>query len=92
MQVDKVKALTVGQLRAALADLPDSTEIVIDTNGWYDNVRAVILPATGEDTNDYLAVTLVPATTNDDASGNWDTFQYAYAQPADIIRPALWEA
>lgn len=82
------KALTVGQLRKAIARLPDSVEVVIDTNGWYDNIQAVIVPSTKTHHSDYVAVTLMPATMPATITGgDWDARQAVYAQPADIIRP-----
>ena len=94
MERETVKALTVGQLRAAIQGLPDSTEVVIQTDGWYDNLSAVIVPSTEEVHNDYVALTLVPASVEGDDSthGNWDCFQIGYAEPAAIIRPVGGEA
>jgi len=86
MQAISVKALTVGALRAALVDLPDTTEIVIDTDGWYDNVQAVIVPSIATDHVDYVAVTLIPATPSANGNGNWDARQKGLTQPAEITR------
>jgi|APGre2960657404_1045060.scaffolds.fasta_scaffold367655_2 hypothetical protein len=51
--------LTVADLRRWIAGLPDDTQVVIgNTDGWYDNVEGVHLPA--EEYGEYVAVTLVP--------------------------------
>ena len=71
------KALTVGQLREAIAKLPDSVEIVIDTDGWYDNIREVIVPTTDYEYSEYVCLTLIPSsmTNPDTSSGDWDCRQ-----------------
>lgn len=71
------KALTVGQLREAIAKLPDSVEVVIDTDGWYDNIREVIVPTTDYEYSEYVCLTLIPSsmTNPDTSSGDWDCRQ-----------------
>lgn len=94
MREERITALTVGQLRAAIRRLPDSVEVVIQTDGWYDNVKAVIVPSTTTHHNDYVALTLVPASveSDDPTHGNWDCFQFGMTEPAAIIRPVGGEA
>lgn len=80
--MDKVQALTVGELRRAISKIPDETTIVIDSNGWYDNIQGVIIPNGGS----YECVTLMPSTmmaTNNE-HGNWDTRQWGSTTPSDI--------
>lgn len=94
MERETVTALTVGQLRSAIQGLPDSVEVVIQTDGWYDNVKAVIVPSTKTHHNDYVALTLVPASVDadDPTHGDWDNFQFGMTEPAAIIRPVGGEA
>lgn len=78
--------MTVGQLRAAIALLPDSVEVVIDTNGWYDNVSEVIVPCQDYELSEYVCLTLVPSSMNsaETRSGNWDTRQGWGTVPATV--------
>ena len=71
------QALTVGQLREAIAKLPDSVEVVIDTDGWYDNIRGVIVPMSDVDYSEYVCLTLIPSsmTNPDTRHGDWDCRQ-----------------
>lgn len=89
MDKERAVALTVGQLRAAIDGLADSVEVVIQTDGWYDNIRTVIVPSVDGVGNDYVALTLVPASLDNEESeyGDWDCFQGWYAEPAEILRP-----
>jgi hypothetical protein len=54
--------LTVGQLRAILADpnLDDSLDVVLDDGeGWFTNVECVIVPAADPDYAEWACVTLM---------------------------------
>lgn len=82
------QALTVGQLREVIANLPDSVEVVIDTDGWYDNIRGVIVPMTDHEYSEYVCLTLIPSsmTNPDTRHGDWDCRQAdaLATTPADI--------
>jgi hypothetical protein len=84
--MDEVKALTVGQLREAIANLPDYVEVVIDTDGWYDNVREIIVPMPEVDDSEYVCLTLIPSsmTNPETRHGDWDCRQNGYAPPAEV--------
>jgi len=71
------QALTIGQLREAIANLPDSVEVVIDTDGWYDNIQGVIVPMADVDYSEYVCLTLIPSSMNDPHTrgGDWDCRQ-----------------
>ena len=86
---EKIKALTVGQLRGLISKLPDSVEVVIDTDGWYDNIQGVIVPSIEEAHADYVCLTLIPsAMTNPDTRyGNWDARQTICTIPSDEQYP-----
>lgn len=50
--------LTVGELRRRLAGIDDDQHIIVDdADGWYNNIRSVLLP---DDNNGISCVTLVP--------------------------------
>lgn len=73
---ERTKVLTVGQLREVISNLPDSVEVVIDTDGWYDNIGGVIVPTS--EYSEYICLTLIPSSmTNPDTKhGNWDCRQF----------------
>lgn len=75
----EVRALTVGQLRDALASLPPETEVVIATDGWYTNIDTVIIP----DGLDYSCVTLFPAISE---HGDYDPRQEYFGVLPTIIK------
>lgn len=53
------QVLTVGALRAMLADVPDDRHVVLAKDDWYVNVATVAIPA-DDMQGEYMAVTLYP--------------------------------
>ena len=49
--------LTVGVLKALIADQDDHINVLIATDDWYDNVGQVVVPA-NDDRDEYQCVTL----------------------------------
>jgi hypothetical protein len=59
------RILTVGQMRAIIADMPDDVQIVIDTDamrgtayGWYVNIAHYALPDRVDEASPFAALTL----------------------------------
>ena len=75
--MEQVKQLTVGELRRAISKLPDEVVMVIDSDGWYDNISEVIIP---DSDGAYCCVTFVPSTMKamNNEHGNWDVRQGAF--------------
>lgn len=57
--------LTLGELRAFTAHLPDDVQVLVATDDWYQNAPEIQLPETEEGTHGHQAVTLYPADTFD---------------------------